>query len=269
MPVTLSFRGDHAFRCDSYSADPGLLGIPPSIPIPGALAYTSHEANVTLGAVDGVGGLVAVDGMTYGIAGTLSTPSFLEDFEPLVVVPQPSPTGAEPIAVIVVVADSPEVVSSVAAGVVSVLGSDDSAKVSIQTSEALAQLRALVQYQLSSFSRGLVLALLGLTILLVGVLLYGLVLLRRKDFGRRRALGATRSLIVTMLLAQTGALALLGALCGLTASAVALLISGDPMPGVAFTTALGVIAVAAAMLAALVPALIASRREPIRELRVP
>lgn len=253
----------------AYGDDLSRLGIPSDVPLPGELAYASPIASTQLGLPDVAGGVSLLTGATYGVAGSVTTPDFLSGFEPLVIVPEPNATGAEPIGVIVVVAETPELVAPVAESVVSVLGSLDATKVSVQTSEALAQLRALIQDQLGSFSRGLVLALLALTGALVAVLLYGLVMMRRKDFGRRRALGATRGLIVALLLTQTAVLAIAGAALGLVGSTVALMVSGDPLPGAAFTAALGILAVAAATIAALLPALIASRREPIRELRVP
>ena len=196
-------------------------------------------------------------------------PDFLTGFEPLVLVPQPNATGTEPINIIVVIAERPDLVAPVAAATLSVLAADDPTKVTVQTSAALAELRALIEGQLGSFSRGLVLALLGLTGALVAILLYGLVMMRRKDFGRRRALGATRSYIVALLLTQTALLALAGIAIGTIGSVIALIAFGDPLPGLAFTTALAILTLVTALIAALVPALAASRREPIRELRVP
>ena len=52
-------------------------------------------------------------------------------------------------------------------------------------------------------------------------------------------------------------------------SVVVLLASEDPLPGVSFTLALCVLTLATALLSAILPAVVASRREPIRELRVP
>lgn len=105
--------------------------------------------------------------------------------------------------------------------------------------------------------------------IVVSILLYGLVMMRRNDFGRRRALGATRGFIVRLLLTQTGLLAVAGVLLDLVAAVVVLVASGDPLPGPAFMVAIGVLALAATLLAALIPALVVSRREPINELRVP
>ncbi|MEZ3161174.1 FtsX-like permease family protein [Microbacterium sp. BWT-B31] len=170
---------------------------------------------------------------------------------------------------IIVIAETPELVAPVSDAVLSVIAPTDPTKVSMQTSEALAQLRALIQGQLGSFSRGLVLVITGLTGTLVAILLYGLVMMRRKDFGRRRALGATRGLIVVLLVTQTGLLALAGIALGLGVSLLTLTVIRAPLPGMEFTAALTILALAASLVAALVPALIASLREPIRELRVP
>lgn len=139
----------------------------------------------------------------------------------------------------------------------------------MQTSETLAQLRGLIQSQLGASSRSLVLALLAVTTVLVAVILYGLVMMRRKDFGRRRALGATRGYVVALLVAQTALLALVGVTVGLLTSTATSLAVRNALPGAEFTLAVSILAIAAAIVAALIPAVAASRREPIRELRVP
>lgn len=252
-----------------YTAHLDRLGIPDASALPGEIAWASQTALDHLGLPETAGGITLTSGASYAVAGSLDVPDFLAGFEPAVFVPQPEATGAEPVNVLVVIADEPELVAPVSDAVRSVLAPDDSSKVTIETSEALAQLRGMIQDQLGSFSRGLVLALLGLTGGLVAILLYGLVMMRRKDFGRRRALGATRSLIVTLLLVQTGILALIGIAIGTTASTIILRTGGDPLPGIAFTGALAVLTFVTALIAAAVPAIIASRREPIRELRVP
>lgn len=252
-----------------YGTDFERLSIPSGSPVPGELAYASTLAMDQLGMIDYSGAITLTSGTSYGVAGTLTVPDFLASLQPLMLIPQPASTGAEPINVIIVIAESPELVAPLSDAVLSVLAPTDPTKVSIQTSEALAQLRSLIQGQLGSFSRGLVLAITGLTGTLVAILLYGLVMMRRKDYGRRRALGATRGLIVTLVVTQTGLLAFTGITLGMAASLLILTITHAPPPGLAFMTALSILALVAALLAALVPALVASQREPIRELRVP
>lgn len=254
---------------DAYGTQLARLGIPATSPLPGQLAYASPTATAQLGMPDTAGGITLTTGPSYNVGGTLRTPDFLAGLEPLVLVPQPDTTGDETVNIIIVIAATPDQVAPVAAAVLSVLAPDDPTKVSVQTSEALAQLRGLVQGQLGSFSRGLVLALLATTAALVAILLYGLVMMRRKDFGRRRALGATRTLIITLLLTQTAALATVGTLLGLITATVTLFVTRDPQPGPSFTAALAILTIATATLAALIPAITASTRQPIHELRVP
>ncbi len=251
----------------AYSAGLERLGIPAPSPVPGGLAYASRAALDQLGLDEIAGGITLTNGGQYGVAGVLDTPDFLVGFEPLVLVPRPDELGT--VNVLVVIAERPDLVSPVAAAVLSVLAPDDPTKVTVQTSEALAELRAIIESQLGTFSRGLVLIMLGVTGALVAIILTGLVLLRRKDFGRRRALGATRGLITGLLLAQTALLACTGVVVGSLAGVVTLRVLGDPLPGPEFPVALGILAVATATVTALVPALIASRRQPITELRVP
>jgi putative ABC transport system permease protein len=103
----------------------------------------------------------------------------------------------------------------------------------------------------------------------VASILYGFTMLRRKDYGRRRALGASRLLIIGLILLQMLYLGTLGAALGSVTAATALVLTGAPVPGLDFIAAVAVLACAVAVSAAAVPAVIASRRDPIRELRVP
>lgn len=256
----------------AYGAGFDQLGISdlPGPNLSGIAGYASAEALVLLGLTDSSGALTTVDtGAEYSVVGRIRTPDFLREFEPLVLVPREDLTGMETVSALVIIAERPDLVAPLTSAVTSVLAVDDPSEVTVHTSEALARLRSLVQAQLSTFSRGLVLVMLLVTGLLVAVILYGLVMMRRKDFGRRRALGATRALIVSLLLTQTAVLALFGVTVGLGASLLCVLIMGDPLPGTTFTVALAVLAIATSLFAALVPALVASKREPIRELRVP
>ena len=72
-----------------------------------------------------------------------------------------------------------------------------------------------------------------------------------------------------LILAQTAVLAGVGRVLGVGVSVAVLLATADPLPGVSFTLALCVLTLATALLSAILPAVVASRREPIRELRVP
>lgn len=253
-----------------WSRDLGRLAIPSATALPNGTAWASRSALEKLGMVDGFGGISADDGATYSVAGRIETPDFLAMFEPLVLVPQSqNPESPAQVSALVVIASRPDLVAPVAQAVQSVLAVDDPTKINVTTSESLATLRALVQGQLGSFGRNLVIVIFALTAILVAAILYGLVMLRRRDFGRRRALGASRGLIVGLLLTQTAFLSLIGASAGTVIALISLKVTGDPLPGLEFLIALDVLAIVVGVLAALVPAIVASRRDPLKELRVP
>jgi putative ABC transport system permease protein len=258
VPVRLAW-GDHL----------GLLGIPDSQPIENRTAWASAAALEQLGMPDRVGGVTSDSGADYAIAGEIPVPDYLGFLEPLVIVPQTRDAAAPAVSVLVVIAARPDLVTPVSQAVQSVLAVDDPTKVKLSTSESLASLRALVEGQLGSFGRNLVIVIFALTAILVAAILYGLVMLRRKDFGRRRALGASQGLIIGLLLTQMAALSLVGAVIGSAAAAIGLAATGDPLPGLDFFVAVAVLAIAVGLVAAVVPAVAAARRDPLKELRVP
>lgn len=245
------------------------LGIPTAFPLPGQVAFGSAQALTEFGLVQDAGSITLTNGLSYAVAGRIETPDYLDILAPLVLIPQPVAAGTESVNIVVIVATSPARVASVADAVVTVLAATDATKVTVETSEALAQIRQLVQRQLGTFSHGLVLAILALTSALVAILQYGLVTMRRKDFGRRRALGASRGFIITLLLTQTALLSLTGIIAGTIVGAAAIVLSGDPLPGADFIIALVVLGILTSLIGSLIPAIVASRKEPIRELRVP
>lgn len=229
--------------------------------------WASPTALDALGMPDGVGGAITGEGQDFAVVGALSAPDYLTFLEPLATAPQDQDTGT--VSVLVVVAERPDLVAPVSEALLSVLAVEDPTRIALTTSENFAELRSLVEGQLGTFGRNLVALIFGLTAVLVAAIHYGLVMLRRKDFGRRRALGATRGLIIGLLLTQTALLALLGATLGSTAAAIALVAAGDPLPGPQYFAAVAVLAVGVGITAAVLPAVAAARRDPLTELRVP
>ncbi|MFE6967131.1 ABC transporter permease [Agromyces sp. NPDC057679] len=244
------------------------FGIPADLPGAGDVAYASGEALTQLGLTDPVGGISTANGTGYAVAGRANVPSHLAFLEPMLIAPQASDAAGDPVGTVVVIAERPDLVAPVSAAVESVLQAADPSKVSVQTSEDLAKLRAIIEGQLGSAGRGITLGVLALTAALTAAILYGFVMMRRKDYGRRRALGASQNLIIGLLLTQTAFLAALGATLGTGVAAGVLLATGDPLPGAAFMAGVAVLAVLVGVAASLIPAFVASRREPISELRV-
>lgn len=189
------------------------------------------------------------------------------DFEPLVMIPA-SLTEPAPVSVVIVVADRPELVASLAHLVSSLLPVDDPRTVTVTSSSELAELRASVESQLSSLTRALTLLLTAASRLVTAALQTALVVLRRKDDGRRRAVGATRSFIITLQLTQTALLTGAGGALGTLVAHGVLLATGAPFPGILFVLAVSVLTLTTALAASLAPAVFASRRDPARELRV-
>lgn len=233
-----------------------------------SVAIASPEALRQLGMSDGFGAAQYDSGGGFDVAAMMGTPDFLKFLEPMLLIPTQSEDVGS-VSVLVVISDRPEAVESLAATIRSVLAVDDPSKVTISTSADLTQLRSLIQQQLGASGRGLVLVIFATTALLVAVILCGLVMLRRKDFGRRRALGASQGLIFRLIVLQMAILSIVGAMTGSAVALLYLLLSGDPSPGIAFIAGLNVLAIFIGLIAAVVPAVVASRRDPLRELRVP
>lgn len=255
----------------AWSDDFTNIGIDANLPFRDESAVASTEALRQLGMAVPAGGVVADSGAEDEIVGTISVPDYLHFLEPMVIVPQARDrlAGPEPISVLVVVASRPDLVGPVSEAVQSVLSVGDMSKVKISTSETLAQLRELVQGQLSVFGKGLVTAIFAVSALLVATILYGMVTLRRRDFGRRRALGASQRLIIGLLITQVGVISIVGSIGGSIVAAVGLVIAGYPLPDWRFFVAVAVLATVTGLVAAVIPALAAAKRDPLKELRVP
>lgn len=133
---------------------------------------------------------------------------------------------------------------------------------------ALAELQGEVMGDLARYGRGLLLAVLAAGALLTAVVVLADVLVHRADLGRRRALGAPRWVIVALVTGRVTLAATVGVVVGSVVTAVLLARTGQaPVPAFALGTA--ILAVLAAAVAALPPALAASHRDPVHVLRTP
>jgi len=254
----------------AWGADLEALGVPDEPPAENRTAWASDAGLELLGMPDGAGGVIDGAGIEYAVSGRIHVPTYLRFLEPLVLVPQSQvPTEPADVSVIVVIASRPDLVQPLSDAIQSVLAADDITKVRLTTSEELATLRSLIEGQLGTFGRGLMIIVFGLTGVLVAAIVFGIVTFRRKDFGRRRALGASKTLIMVLLLVQMGILASIGAVFGSFTAAVGLALGGDPLPDSAFFLAVAVLAVFIGVIAAILPAAAAAKREPLKELRVP
>jgi putative ABC transport system permease protein len=234
-------------------------------------AWASAASARVAGIPPGAGAIRLIDGEDLLVTRNLQVPAYLEDLEPLTLIPADRSTqhGPEPVATMVVLARTPQDVSAVAGAVRAMLADVPPDGATVQSSAAMADLRAAIGGELSRQSRGVVLGLLAAVTAATLLNVWGMVLLRRKDFGRRRALGATRLTIVLLIVLQVLLVAVIGVLAGAAAGMSWLAFNGDALPTLSYAGALCVALVSAAAAAAAVPAAYAARRDPIAELRVP
>ncbi|MBA2336239.1 MAG: ABC transporter permease [Acidimicrobiia bacterium] len=236
-------------------------------PAPGE-ALVGVAAAATLGFEHGIGG-VELGGDQLAVVGIIDGDGPLGFLDTgMVAAPAPDDTTG-PLRSIHIVVDQPSQVAAVAVAARRLLDAEDATSVSVTTSETLADVRAAVAGELGRYGRNLVLLILGAGLVLVGLTVYGSVTLQRQDFGRRRALGATRTAIVTLVTVQNMLVAMIGTLFGVAVATAVALWRQDLGPSLTFAVAVGVLAVVATAAAAVVPAVIAAHRDPVRVLRVP
>lgn len=278
---TLLPGGNQVAVRSAYGVDLSTLGITQQ-GLPG-LAYASDSALEALGMDEASGSITTSSGLEYPIAGRLNVPDFLAFLEPLIIAPadparvpalsdpegSPNVHGGDSLAVLVVVAVEASQVTPLQEIVIGVADVHDPTLIKLETSERLAQLRDLIDAQLGGAGQALVAAIFGLTAVLVAAILYALIMMRRRDFGRRRALGASRGLILVLVMTQVVVVAAFGATVGGMIAFAALAASSDPQPSPQYYGAIVLLAVGTATLASLVPAIAAASRDPARELRVP
>lgn len=208
---------------------------------------------------------IASDERQVGVVGWLTAEAPLEFMNRAIL------TVAEPDEVVVriiVLARTAEEVPRLAEAIPAVLDPADRSSIAIRTSDTLVQVRAAVQGELGTWGRNVVTVVLGAGLVLTALNVFGAVTTRRRDFGRRRALGASRLDIIVLVTAQTVATAAIGAVAGITVGSVVVQRILGTAPTAEFGTAVGVLAVIAAAIAAVPPAVIAAYRDPVRILRV-
>lgn len=231
-------------------------------------ALATSDAVATLGLLAGRGSVYDTDGTETLITGEVELPAHLASIGPVVLIPGQTHTK-EPLFMITVVAHQPADLPLVTRLVSDALTDVDPTTIKIETSQRLAELRGVLEGQLTRQSHTLVLGILIASAFAIMVNVWSLALTRRKDFGRRRALGATRAMILGLLTGQVAVIATVGALVGVATGAAVLAVAGDPLPPISYLTAVAAAFITTAIATAAIPALWAANRDPLTELRVP
>ncbi len=228
------------------------------------------QAMELLGVSPGLGNLIDADGTIYGVSEQLQLPEHLQTLEPVILQPIPGTAlDAQPAALVIALARDPEYLSAISNHLIELIDVPDKSKIIIETGKNQADLRANISGQISTYGHGLLVALLLGTGATIGAITLGVVLLRRREFGRRRSLGATRAWLVTFVTTQVLVLVGAGALIGTGAGLVILKAEGAPLPAASFVAAVLVLSIGASAIFAVLPATYAASRDPVAELRVP
>ena len=167
-----------------------------------------------------------------------------------------------------VLTDDVAYVDEVAAAIPALAVADEPSGLEVESPDGALALREVLAGDLGLASRQLMATVLTIGLVLVGLTMFGAVSGRRRDYGRCRALGASRSTVVVLVLVQTGLAAVLGASVGCLGGLVTVRLMSGGFPDGAFTVGVGLLAVLMAAAGAVPPAIVASRRDPVRILRV-
>lgn len=237
----------------------------------GAQVWASRASSETLGLPPGAGSIRVVEGPEYQVTTELDVPDFLAVYEPLMLIPADRAAAEQPIALssIVVLARDSGSVALLTDLIQPLMADLPPDTVTVRTSEEMAALRAAVGGELTRQGRTILLGVVAAATAATLANVTGFALLRRKDLGRRRALGATRSMIVSLVIGQVSFTAVLAAGAGAVAALGWLALEGSPLPSSSYVGAVATALPLTATVAAALPAAVAARRDPIRELRVP
>lgn len=229
--------------------------------------YLTATAARILGMDRGVGAVTGADG-DHPVAGVLTLPERLEMLEPVALRPLVGESTAT-VAILVLLCDRFESVEPVVAAVAPILAAASTTSYSIETTSALSELAETIAVETSPGFRAISVGVFVVSSALVAILLTVLVTLRRRDFGRRRALGASQSYVLALVLGQGLVISALGAASGTVLAWAALLAAGRAVPPVGYVLGVAVLASVGGTISAILPAAIAARRDPARELRTP
>ncbi|KGM13923.1 FtsX-like permease family protein [Cellulomonas bogoriensis] len=219
-------------------------------------------------AMDGPAGAVTTGDVVVGVVGEFSADGPLASLDGSVLT-VPAAGEEFPLRVLYVVAAGATDAARLAEDIEHVLPAREPTHVDIAASTSVLQLREVVTGTLGAGARLLMAGVLVMGLVVLAVTMFGAVAGRRRDFGRRRALGASRSSVVVLVLVQAACAGTVGVTLGTAAGVGAVVLLAGSAPGAAFVAGLMGVVLLVTLLAAVPPAVTASRRDPVSILRVP
>lgn len=169
---------------------------------------------------------------------------------------------------LVVTISSTAAAAATVQAVLSVLAPPAQDDVAVESPTGLAATARQLEADLANQGRSLLLLILGAGGLFVAAVVLADVLVRRRDLGRRRTLGVTRTDLVAMVTVRCVTTGALGACVGTVAAVITNRVIGYDTP-LQFALGVATLGLLVAAVAAIPPALYASRLDPVDVMRVP
>ncbi|MCD4557973.1 ABC transporter permease [Schaalia sp. lx-100] len=207
-------------------------------------------------------------GEEINVIDTKELPEVLKIYEPIILIPR-NIEEKQPLSMISVTARTLEDIGSVEKILQQHLAGIPRSQVKIQLPDNISPLKKAITGELIASNRGILLATFIACVTATHIIVWTVVLLRRKDYGRRRALGASRSLIVTLTVMHACFIAMLSASSGVLLTQLWLWFTHNSLPPLSFLGATITALTFMSTLGAFVPATWAAHRDPLMELRTP
>lgn len=229
-------------------------------------AVVSHTARRALGFDSSAGWVVTTAGRSYPVVGTMRANALCHDLSTgvLVLGTDSQKVGAELRVQLARVDASGVGVRDVMA----VLAPRHPEKLAVDSPTALAVTAQQLQSDLARGGRSQLLLILAIGGAVVAAVVLADVILHRRDLGRRRTLGITRADLVSLVCLRVAMTAFCGALTGSLAGYLMSVVSHHVVPWT-FTAAVLFLALVAAVVSAVAPAVFAATRDPVRVMRTP
>lgn len=247
-------------------SDPAaVLALPPDVNPQIGQAVISHRAQAKLSLAELFGVLENRSGVQFPIVGGGPIKPGFEDLADGALLPISNPEDYRELRVIIT---DLRAVPDTQREIMKILDPPDPSKLAVRAASGLTIANQIFSAQLQRYNQSLLTMIMGVGALFIAIVVLADVLLHRKDLGRRRALGITRTDLTLVTVWRTMVPAAIGALIGAVTAWITFATQGVTID-IPFALAIAILATFASALAALLPAVWASFRDPVAVLRTP